>query len=134
IDCAVTTCRLVAQMSGSFASHHLSFGGTTTTTAPPGAGTTNVVQGSAEPGDSISVSGSGLTPSVSYRLLMGTSAANCRTSTLVLGGSVVSSASGTIGPVTRIIPTNSTSGVRFLCWVRVGDSANAATPDSVTIV
>ncbi|MCA1692741.1 MAG: hypothetical protein LC733_11290 [Actinobacteria bacterium] len=96
--------------------------------------TTSVVQSSAEPGDPISASGSGLTPSVSYRLRMGTSSANCAASPLALGGNVVSSASGTIGATSRIIPTNATSGVKFLCWVRVGSTTDAGAADSITVV
>ncbi|MCA1693170.1 MAG: hypothetical protein LC733_13625, partial [Actinobacteria bacterium] len=96
--------------------------------------TTSVVQGSAEPGDSITASGSGLTPSVSYRLRMGTSSGNCPASALALGGNVVSTAGGTIGSTSRIIPTNATSGVKFLCWVRVGDTTDAGAADSITVV
>ncbi|MCA1691426.1 MAG: PQQ-dependent sugar dehydrogenase [Actinobacteria bacterium] len=92
-----------------------------------------VSSASLEPGDGATVGGAGVKPSTTYRLRMGTTATNCA-SGLILGGNVVSDASGNISPVSRIIPTNSTSGARWLCFVAVGD-ANDRTPGvQVTIV
>ncbi|MCA1702529.1 MAG: SBBP repeat-containing protein, partial [Actinobacteria bacterium] len=103
--------------------------------AVPGAsGSTDASPAAAEPGDTITASGFGLTPATSYRLLMGTTAENCRTSSVVLGGNVVSTVGGAVGPVARTIPTNTTSGTRYVCWVQVGNSDNAADADSLTIV
>ncbi|MCA1703350.1 MAG: SBBP repeat-containing protein, partial [Actinobacteria bacterium] len=79
------------------------------TSVPGASGTTTAGADAAEPGDTITVSGFGLTPDTSYRLLMGTTAENCRTSSVVLGGNVVSTAGGAVGPVARTIPTNTTS-------------------------
>ncbi|MCA1692712.1 MAG: hypothetical protein LC733_11140 [Actinobacteria bacterium] len=87
-----------------------------------------------EPGDSFTASATGVaSASSSYVLRMGTTAANCPTG-LALGGQRNSDASFNISGTQRIIPTNSTSGARWLCWVRVGDPSNRSTPVQVTIV
>ncbi|MCA1691498.1 MAG: M4 family metallopeptidase, partial [Actinobacteria bacterium] len=100
-----------------------------------GTGTTGVSSNSAEPGDAISVSATGVASASSpYRMRMGNSAASCNTSPLLLGGAVNSTAGFNIPTVQRIIPVNSTSGVRWLCWVATGNTTNHSVPAQVTIV
>ncbi|MCA1691302.1 MAG: putative Ig domain-containing protein [Actinobacteria bacterium] len=101
-------------------------GGGATTTASPA---------TLEPGDSFTTSASGLaSPNSSYRLKLASSAATCHQSTTFLGGAVNSDANGNIGPVTRVIPVNATSGAKVVCWVRVGDNTNGASPATITVV
>lgn len=89
---------------------------------------------SAEPGDGITVSATGVAAAnSSYGLRMGTTTFNCPTG-LALGGPRNSDASFNIPPVQRFIPTNSTSGNRWLCWVRTGNPGDWSTPVRVTIV
>ncbi|MDQ4096263.1 MAG: hypothetical protein M3144_00110 [Actinomycetota bacterium] len=87
-------------------------------------GTTSVTRASGEPGGSVTVSGRGATPWVSYRAKMATSSAGCPTTSLVLGGTVLADSSGVIPAVSRTIPITVTSGRRFICFASVDDPAN----------
>ncbi|MFN2503171.1 MAG: hypothetical protein ABR540_02870 [Acidimicrobiales bacterium] len=111
-------------------------GWSTAQACPPGAAASATIVSSTtlEPGDSFTVSATGVASANSgYTLRIGTTAANCPTG-LALGGVRNSDASFNIAPVQRIIPTNSTSGARWLCWVRTGDPANHSTPVQITLV
>ncbi|MFN2503172.1 MAG: hypothetical protein ABR540_02875 [Acidimicrobiales bacterium] len=89
---------------------------------------------SAEPGDAITASATGVgAANSSYGLRMGSTVFNCPTG-LALGGVRNSDASFNIQPVQRFIPTNSTSGNRWLCWVRTGNPGDWSTPIRITIV
>ncbi|MFN2505811.1 MAG: plastocyanin/azurin family copper-binding protein, partial [Acidimicrobiales bacterium] len=106
--------------------------GSTTTTAAASATVINPT--TVEPGDSFTASAFDVPSANSgYVLRLGTSPASCPLG-LALGGTRNSDASFNIPPTFRIIPTNATSGVRWLCWVRTGDVDNRSTPTSVTIV
>ncbi|MFN2504392.1 MAG: hypothetical protein ABR540_09195 [Acidimicrobiales bacterium] len=109
---------------------------------------------SLEPGDAFVVSATSVpTLGGTFRLKLGKNAPECHHGTLVLGGNVVASVRsadqphlvngtpekpgshehGDIPSVTRIIPTNITSGVWFLCWNETA-TTHSSTVRAVTIV
>jgi hypothetical protein len=98
-------------------------------------GTTSVSPSLSEPGGIVTASASGVaSASATYVLKMSSREQTCRTSPLVLGGSVVSTPTGEITAVSRTIPVSATSGVRWLCWVSPDDADNDTKPAKVTIV
>ncbi|MCA1691310.1 MAG: hypothetical protein ABR540_15025 [Acidimicrobiales bacterium] len=99
----------------------------------PTSAQTNVSTTSAEPGDAIQVGATGLGAANSpYRLRMAASAANPHAGPF-MGGTANTDASRNIPMVTRIIPTNATSGVRYLCWVSPSENDNSS-PVAFTIL
>ena len=111
----------------------LGFGAVAYACVGGGMGTTSVAETTSEPGGTITASGSGLTPSTAYVLILNDNAANCHHGTLALGGSVTSTSGGTIPPTQRVIPTNTANGVKYLCWQNPDDPDDAADPDSVSL-
>lgn len=93
---------------------------------------TRVGGSSAEPGSTVQVSATGATAGESYQLKVSTTAATCATGA-PMGGAVVADTSGAIPLTTRTVPTNMTSGTRYLCWVNAADVSDAlsATPVNV---
>ncbi|MCA1691480.1 MAG: M14 family metallopeptidase [Actinobacteria bacterium] len=102
-------------------------------TAAAGVGCTASSTTSAEPGDTITVSAGGAVPNAAYGLRMSGSFATCANG-LRLGGNVTADGAGNIPPTARIIPTNSTSGARYLCFVRQTDPSQLTTPTSLTVI
>lgn len=117
-------------------------------------GSTIVSVTSLEPGDAFQVSGMEFpTLNGRFQLRMSSNGPECHHIGLILGGTVIPSQpsaaqphaiSGSPGrpphqhgdlpaPVTRIIPTNSTSGQRFLCWNEPGEQNNTASR-AITII
>ncbi|MFN2504391.1 MAG: hypothetical protein ABR540_09190 [Acidimicrobiales bacterium] len=109
---------------------------------------------SLEPGDAFVVSGTSVpTRGGTFRLKISKDPNYCRFAALVLGGSVVASTRsadqphlvggppqkpephehGDIAPVTRLIPTNLTSGVWYLCWNETA-TQHGSVARAVTIV
>lgn len=100
-----------------------------------GASTTNVSTSTVEPGDSFQVGGSNLPEAnVSYVLKLGSTNPLCRTSGIALGGSALSDGGRSIAPVTRFVPTNATSGVKYVCWSRVGNADSGSSATAITVL
>ncbi|MFN2504389.1 MAG: hypothetical protein ABR540_09180 [Acidimicrobiales bacterium] len=115
----------------------------------------NVSVTSLEPGDAFVVSATSVpTLGGTFRLKLGKNATECHHGTLFLGGNAVASVRsadqphltagtpgqkpephehGDIPAVTRIIPTNITSGVWYLCWNQTATDYSSV-PKSITIV
>lgn len=102
-------------------------------TAAASVGCTVASSTSAEPGDTITVSAGGAVPNAAYGLRMSSNFATC-SSGLRLGGNVNADAAGNIPPTSRTVPTNSTSGARYLCFVRQTDPSQLTTPTSLTVI
>ncbi|MFN2504387.1 MAG: hypothetical protein ABR540_09170 [Acidimicrobiales bacterium] len=82
-------------------------------------GRTDASATTAEPGQTIMIGATAVgTPNSAYRLRLANKRTDCHHGGVALGGVVNSDASGAIAPVARAIPTNTTSGVRYLCWLR----------------
>lgn len=86
-----------------------------------------------DPGQSFTVGATALSPNAPYRLKLSGKRETCPQSPIVLGGNVVTNSSGNIAPVTRVLPANATSGVRYLCWVSVADAADSSAPVQITV-
>ncbi|MFN2504393.1 MAG: hypothetical protein ABR540_09200 [Acidimicrobiales bacterium] len=100
-----------------------------------GASTTNVSTSTVEPGDSFQVGGSNLPEAnVAYNLKLGSTNPTCRTQGLGLGSAVNSDGGRSIAPVTRIVPTNATSGVKYVCWSRQGNPDSGSSPTAITVL
>jgi uncharacterized protein YkwD len=101
-------------------------------TAP---GITNVNVASIDPGDTFTVSATGVaSANTGYGLRFGTSEERCHTSPLALGGTVTSDSNFNIPTVRRTVPTNVSSGVRWVCWVAVDDTQDHPAPARLTIL
>jgi hypothetical protein len=100
---------------------------------PIGKGTTTVTPTSAEPGGTVSATGSGATPGVGYVLKLGTTAENCATG-VQIGGPRNSAAGGSIPATPGIIPTNVTSGSRYVCFARLVDSSDSIAATRLTVL
>lgn len=86
---------------------------------------TNLSTSSAEPGDSFQIGASALSqPNTGYTVRLAKTAAAVRTG-LPLGGAVNTDGGGNIPMVTRILPTNSTSGVHWVAWVNPSSNSPA---------
>ncbi|MFN2503166.1 MAG: hypothetical protein ABR540_02845 [Acidimicrobiales bacterium] len=98
------------------------------------ASATEITPATVEPGDAVTVGAKGVgAANSSYTLKMGTTVFNCPTG-VTLGGNRISDASFNVPPAERLIPTNVTSGHRWLCWVRTGDPGDWSSPVRITIV
>jgi hypothetical protein len=109
----------------------------TALTAPAGAshvnvGVTRVSVTSLETGQEFTASARGAVPTVDYVLVVGTSAANCAHSDVVLTGPVTADYNGRIAPTTAELPTSVTPGTRYLCWVST-DGQLATAPAAVVV-
>lgn len=97
---------------------------------------TTVSPTSAEPGQTVSVGATGgtLLPMENYRLQIANNSTDCHHAGAVVGGNTLSTAQGTITPVNRTIPNNTTSGTRFLCWALSSDPLESnSVPVAITI-
>jgi hypothetical protein len=97
---------------------------------------TTVSPNSAEPGQTVSVGATGgaLEPSSDYQLLLWSSSPDCHHSGDEVGGTALSTTGGNITPVNRTIPTTTTPGTRYLCWVLDGDPLESnSVPVAITI-
>jgi hypothetical protein len=95
-------------------------------------GPTTVTPTSAEPGDQVTVSASALTVAEPYVVKLATSPTGCHTG-VTMGGPVVSSSTGTVGPTTRTLPVNTTPGQRYVCWVNQEDLMRLSNPASLIV-
>jgi hypothetical protein len=99
-----------------------------------GMGTTTVTPSAAEPGQAVTVSGAGASePGSGYRVRLSTTLTGCPASGALLGGAVIAGPSGNLGPVSRTIPTNVTSGSRFICMVNESDGSDHTAPTPISI-
>ncbi|MFN2503165.1 MAG: hypothetical protein ABR540_02840 [Acidimicrobiales bacterium] len=86
---------------------------------------TNLSSSTAEPGDLFQIGASALSQAnTAYTVRLATTAASVR-SGLPLGGAANTDGGGNIAMVTRIIPTNATSGVKWLAWVNPSSNSPA---------
>jgi glucose/arabinose dehydrogenase len=93
---------------------------------------TRVGSSSAEAGGTVRVSATGATAGEPYQLRASTSVAGCATGA-PMGGTVLADAAGAIPVTTRTVPTNMTSGTRYLCWVNAGDPSDVLSATPLTI-
>ncbi|MCA1692866.1 MAG: hypothetical protein LC733_11965 [Actinobacteria bacterium] len=95
---------------------------------------TNLSSATAEPGDTIQAGASALSSAnTAYRLRLASSAAGVA-SGLVLGGDANTDGGGNIAMVSRIVPTNATSGVKWVAWVNRANSADRSPSRALTVL
>lgn len=100
----------------------------------PTSAQTNLSSTSAEPGDPIQAGATGMgAANTGYRLRVAVTASNPHQGPF-LGGTANSDANRNIPMVTRVIPTNMTSGVKYLCWVNPANEHDNSTPVAITIL
>lgn len=95
---------------------------------------TSVSATSGEPGGSVTVSATGApTAGVSYVVKLGNTAGTCQTG-IQIGGPRSSDGAATIPPTVAIVPTNVTSGTRYVCFARLVDSQDHTPAAAFTVL
>ncbi|MFN2506286.1 MAG: hypothetical protein ABR540_19075 [Acidimicrobiales bacterium] len=94
---------------------------------------TSVEPTSIETAGSITVSATGASPGRQYVLKLARGQADCGSSPLRMGAAVASNEDGSIGPFRAVIPTNTSSGLYFVCFSQLGDPADS-TPGAELVV
>lgn len=94
---------------------------------------TSVEPTTVETAGSIMVSATGVSPGRQYVLRLARSQADCGSSPLRMGAPITSGEDGSIGPFRAVIPSNTSSGLHFVCFSQLGDPGDA-TPGAQLVV
>ncbi|MFN2506285.1 MAG: hypothetical protein ABR540_19070 [Acidimicrobiales bacterium] len=100
---------------------------------PSGENATRVEPGVTETGEAITATASGARPGALFVLVLGRNQDDCGGGPLRLAGGTRSADDGTIGPVSAIIPINTSVGRYYACFAEV-DDATSTTPVTELVV
>jgi hypothetical protein len=114
-------------------SPHATGSGGPTTLPRSAQGETTVDPTTVDPGSAITVGGTGAEPGQPYVLKLDRVAARCPTSSTLLGGARVAAENGTLAETEVFIPTTTTSGRYYVCFVNPSDTTKSTAPVELAV-